>query len=273
MNVSRIAVCLVPALAISLITLCPTRGTTSEPMNNPRDVADLLDQYVQPRFLDDAGKIFGMDRVIHPVEGHRPVFSVSVALLDEIRWLENPTEKKIIAAVKATKYGYFVGFLHVAHTPGKATDRQWTNEDQLRLDMNKSEMSLSPLKVDSRVRFPVIYDLKFKPSRDWRLAQKKPSSLTADETLLLKAERETTPLMRRWEKTAIAATPKLIRGQSIEVPQGEWTLFLRPVKAAKASCVSCHAGAKRGDTLGVMLYAVTNAPRKALKSPSVQAGR
>ena len=40
---------------------------------------------------------------------------------------------------------------------------------------------------------------------------------------------------------------------------GNWRLVLRPVLASRDSCLGCHAGAKRGDTLGVMVYAVDKA--------------
>ena len=49
--------------------------------------------------------------------------------------------------------------------------------------------------------------------------------------------------------------PFLNRGRSLEASAEDWRFYARPVLAEK-SCVSCHVGAKEGQTLGVVAYAV-----------------
>ncbi len=47
----------------------------------------------------------------------------------------------------------------------------------------------------------------------------------------------------------------LVAGRSAEASADGWRLFARPVLADK-SCVSCHAGARVGENLGTVVYAV-----------------
>ena len=49
---------------------------------------------------------------------------------------------------------------------------------------------------------------------------------------------------------------RLERGAKINTQQGEWQVFLRPVKAERETCVSCHAGVKPGQVMGAMVYLV-----------------
>ncbi len=48
---------------------------------------------------------------------------------------------------------------------------------------------------------------------------------------------------------------QLVAGRSAEAGVDGWRLFARPVLAEK-SCVSCHAGAREGENLGTVVYAV-----------------
>ncbi len=64
------------------------------------------------------------------------------------------------------------------------------------------------------------------------------------------------------EKKAIAALPKLRKGQEQYAETKEWGILMRPVLAAKQECLDCHTTAKRGDTLGVMVYAVRKTAQK-----------
>lgn len=53
---------------------------------------------------------------------------------------------------------------------------------------------------------------------------------------------------------------QLERGAKIDTQQAEWQVFLRPVKAEKATCASCHAGVKTGQVMGAMVYLVKKSP-------------
>ena len=61
----------------------------------------------------------------------------------------------------------------------------------------------------------------------------------------------------------MTALPRVKRGLSVQLSTATERVFLRPIKADKASCLSCHAGAKMGETLGAMVYTVSlNSPLK-----------
>jgi len=66
------------------------------------------------------------------------------------------------------------------------------------------------------------------------------------------------------EKKASGAIGRLAKGVSVDTTVGTWQVAFRPVRASKASCLNCHAGANAGDMLGVMAYAV----RKPVKPES-----
>ncbi len=58
------------------------------------------------------------------------------------------------------------------------------------------------------------------------------------------------------EKLAAPHLAQLKRGAGAETESGNWHVVMRPVRASRDSCLGCHAGARRGDTLGVMVYAI-----------------
>lgn len=68
-------------------------------------------------------------------------------------------------------------------------------------------------------------------------------------------------------KTCVQASPRLLRGQAVQADRGKWVIWMSPVRAEQETCLSCHTGAKRGDTLGVMAYAVS----KTANTPAIAA--
>lgn len=72
------------------------------------------------------------------------------------------------------------------------------------------------------------------------------------------------------DKAVLPEIAALRRGNGVDKDFGNWRVVLRPVRADHEACLGCHAGAKRGDTLGVMVYAVDkNTIRLPLKSTIV----
>ena len=59
-----------------------------------------------------------------------------------------------------------------------------------------------------------------------------------------------------YKERILPSTERLERGAKLDTRQGEWQIFLRPVKAEKETCVSCHAGVKPGQVMGAMAYLV-----------------
>jgi hypothetical protein len=71
----------------------------------------------------------------------------------------------------------------------------------------------------------------------------------------------------RLHRAAVDALPQMYREGTATKSLNSWMVTLRPVRASKQSCVGCHRGAKLGDTLGVLVYSVSQKP-----APSASAG-
>jgi len=75
------------------------------------------------------------------------------------------------------------------------------------------------------------------------------------------ATQEGTSRLWDWGDTHLSgvarpALTELRQGNGVDKDLGNWCVVMRPVRAWHNSCLGCHAGTKRGDTLGVMIYAV-----------------
>ncbi|MCA1597404.1 MAG: hypothetical protein LC772_13420, partial [Chloroflexi bacterium] len=132
-------------------------------------------------------------------------------------------ETAAMAGVNAAGRNYLIAFLHCAHIPG------------------------APQRAQSGKRPPELSPLLIKDPR-------------TDLGRLDRADGPYRELERRTEKRAIHDLPALRRGQALQARDGRWLIAMRPVKASSRSCLSCHAGAKLGDTLGVMVYGVDTRP-------------
>lgn len=74
------------------------------------------------------------------------------------------------------------------------------------------------------------------------------------------------------EKVVLPDLADLRRGGNVDKDFGNWRVCMRPVLASRPSCLGCHVGAKKNDTLGVMVYAVdkntVKAPIRAMQEGS-----
>lgn len=197
--------------------------STSASAETPQQVADALDKIVQPRFQDVSAGQFGMTRLIPVASGHQ-----SVGFYDDFR-TSTPAEAALLAAADAPHHPYIMAFLHCTHVSGHVPGRFGTRPDGVprpwlaRITSRAFALPLSPEHVQASME------------RDMPLIQ----------------------------KTATDALPALREGKSQGKSAGDWLVVMRPVRASTDTCLGCHAGARRGDTLGVMVYAVRN---KAVRS-------
>lgn len=201
--------------------------------DSPRKVAELLDCFVQNRFGQADGRL-GVSRMV-TLQGHE-----RVRLFPETTF-----EKELMGRIKAGRRPYAVSFLHVDRPPAisKETVRSYPQYTAARRASSKPY--LLPLGMDLMTARP-------KPPR-------RPMSEKLARTLYA-------AMMRRMEKVrrdqepiaakAAAGLPRLRRGDPVNLTSGEWEVALRPVRA-KAACLGCHTRSKAGDTLGVMVYAVS----------------
>jgi len=130
-------------------------------------------------------------------------------------------EKKVLEEVKAIGRDYFIAFLHVSHKPGK---------------YRAGHAGAAP-RSEIQPYLSHIFT-----ERDRYREKKDRLSSTQWADLL---------------QVAVGELPALRNGKSATASFEKWGVMLRPVSARK-SCLDCHAGAKEGETLGVMVYGVAN---------------
>ncbi len=171
-----------------------------------------------------------LDGIVQPrFQQNAGRFGVDRVLLDghdDIYGLSAITakEKRDFRRANAAHRPYVVAFLHCAHKPGHYSD--------------------SKERADGATK-PYLEPLA--------------SATTTQEG----AEK-----LRLWadghlEKVVLPDLADLRRGDNVDKDFGNWRVSMRPVLAARPACLGCHAGAKKNDTLGVMVYAVDKNTVKA----------
>ena len=133
---------------------------------------------------------------------------------------EAPGERRLIRRVYGSHRSVVIAFLHMRHKPGAHIDPK------------------TP---------PQAQDADFQPSVD---------ALAAIGASQAGTDRTYDWAYKNLTRVALSSLPALRRGQGRTVDYQNWLVVMRPVLATHASCVGCHTGAKHGDTLGVMVYAV-----------------
>lgn len=148
---------------------------------------------------------------------------------------ETSRERRLFRQVKDSHRPYVVAFLHCRHKPGAHIDPKTPPEKRT----------------------------DFKPSVD---------TLTA-----IGGTQKGTDHLYGWagahlQKIVLPYLPQLRQGQPQQTEYQNWVVVMRPVRAEHEACLSCHAGAKRGDTLGVMVYAVDKNPKIVGRSYTLSGG-
>lgn len=138
-----------------------------------------------------------------------------------------PSERRRFRRINAARHAYVVAFLHCGHKPGRDLISKTRGSGEAVKPYLQMLVTATATNPGSQKLF------------DW--------SSTHLEL----------------EKAVLPDLPVLRRGTGLNQDLGHWRLVLRPVLASRDSCIGCHAGAKRGDTLGVMVYAVDKAVNRA----------
>ena len=219
---------------LSAATLASSHGQAGHyfQTDTTHQVADCLDSLIQPRFQDNRAGVFGLTRVVTPeqlagVRGH-----MGLAVLQP----KTPTEAALLHQANAAHRDYVVAFLHCAHVPGHLRDT-----------------TLLP-NYRTAGEKPYLQTLATHPVRQIDAAQQAQVVNLFGRTHL--SDADTAAISRK----AISDLPSLRQGISQEVSVNNWLVVMRPIAAAHDSCLGCHEGAHHGDTLGVMVYAVSKKP-------------
>lgn len=141
---------------------------------------------------------------------------------DNVSWVNpnNVSEKRLFNQVIASHRSYILAFLHCRHKPGAHTHPPKPAE---------------PLDSD------------FQPSTDALIAVGATEAGT--ERTFDWANKVLNPVV-------LPHLKQLKQGRPAQTEYENWVIVMRPVRATHQACLYCHTGTKRGDTLGVMVYAV-----------------
>ncbi|MGI4789690.1 MAG: hypothetical protein ACRYFS_12660, partial [Janthinobacterium lividum] len=129
----------------------------------------------------------------------------------------NTKERRQFQQINSAHRPYVVAFLHCAHKPG-----------QDRVSKERGDALTQP-------SLQVLATATATENGSGRLWQ------WADANLF---------------KVTRPALTELRQGYGVNKDYGNWYVVMRPVRALHQACLGCHAGAKQGDTLAVMVYAV-----------------
>ena len=140
--------------------------------------------------------------------------------------VDTPEEKEWIANVNAANRDYAISLLHCAPKP------------------NDGNYTVTP-------KPQLLYFNQTRLSRDWTNYSPGAKDVAAKNGLDMEAI----------QKKATTALPKLMAGKELRAKDASWEVLMRPVRAFKQECLSCHTDAKPGATLGVMVYAVRKTRR------------
>lgn len=186
------------------------------------DVAEALDRIIQPRFQKFDGR-FGVAERLLRVRGH-----------DAARLrAETPVEQKWFAAADASGRDYVIAFLRCAHVPARS-----------RYDPGRGEVRLTN---DQRQAIGGMRDrLAF---IDGSIRNPAGASPKSGYTTFGRNRAE-------WEQAARRGLTRLKDGEHVDSETRGWLLAMRPVVASQDACLRCHTDSSRGQTLGVMVYAV-----------------
>ena len=135
--------------------------------------------------------------------------------------VETKHERRLFRTVRQAGHSYIIGMLHCAHKPGHHVNVNPAEEPVPDPILNPTYKAITS--VNST-------DHKAGKSFNW-------------------ANDHLTKVLRPY-------AARLQAGQDLTAVYGGWLVVMKPIHAAHDSCLGCHVGAKRGDTLGVMIYSI-----------------
>jgi len=237
----RTAASLAAVGAAPLLLCLYSSGLQGQPTSEPllpastlsaRQVADDLDAIIQPHFQDDKASVFGMGRVMPLIKGHA---AISLALRSDGFQTKSAAEERLLRRAASAERPYSVNFLHCAHVPGGPPDFS-------------TQSTVFGQSATSKYRSNITEIMEWTPGVSPRLSPPQVTDFIAASNARL----------RLVDRAASEALPSLLKGEPQEKTVDGWLVVMRPVRASKSTCLTCHTGAKLDDTLGVMVYAVQN---------------
>jgi hypothetical protein len=233
----------------------PASGEKEGAATEVQRVVVPLDRILQARFQEEAQE-FGVARIGPAVAGHDALgrygeVLASTFLIRSVRRNENAAkragEQRLLDDARRVGNDFIIGFLHIGHTPGQYKAPPGFAPTPVR--RVEERLSLLGVRDDDTQFF-------FRRSDTAAQFAKRPVSGPIAQDRRMQDAIKNASLVARWERAAKDALPRLRQGQAIDTPVGNYVLALRPVRAEQEACLGCHVGAKKNETLGVLVYAV-----------------
>lgn len=222
--ISAVGIAMGGSALLLAVALTGSWGQSIGKADTPLKVAETLDCLLQPKFQTFDGR-FG-------VSERTEELCMDDYFQTRLR-IETAQDRKYHALAEAAHRDYFVMFLHCAQKPAAKYRDKADRRDRLQ---STKEVALP---LPDGPSLDVIDAKRGAPATRERLRN------------LLYAQG------KQWQKACVSELPRLRRGERVNADSGDWLLAMRPVRAVKRECLGCHTSAKKGDTLGVMVYAVS----------------
>ena len=240
------------------------------PDKDAMQMARQLDHIAQERFASARMVVFGISRISSAATTRQHVNSMAP---------ETPVEVAALARVNASRRDYLVSFLHCASVPAAGPAPRPMPLPGVSVVFTApaaspaynpffSAVSAAPGMLPAPVH-PYLTPLivhqpvsSMLPTPRLTALSTPGAPVSAGFLTAAPISPQSASLQQQLLLQAQAAMPRLAQGRTFSQTKEGWTLLLSPISASKDSCLTCHLGAKRGDTLGIMAYAVSNTVRQ-----------
>ncbi len=208
--------------ALSLLAL----SSMATPRDKTKNFIEHLDAYFLPPFQKTMDK-FGFGRLRHKSRGHAEALSIvpeSLALLD--------SEKKgsiLAAEASGLQLELRVAMFHLRPVPDAYAQNGFA-------DFNEPNAQILVTAPDPLLKAP-----PFRETKRMEVFSEQLEQIQHEEEKLL--------------NDAVRFKLNEVRsGKGVTFSEKGWKFVLRPIRAESAACLSCHTDAKKGETLGALVY-------------------
>ncbi len=212
-------------------------SSIAAPMDKTQTFIEHLDAYFLPPFQETLTGEFGMGRLRPKSRGHtksRDSFPVALQRMDSGRIVDpNGPAQRLAKEAKSLRVELRVAMLHLRTLPD-----------------SYSSSGLVPLKgslAQILVESPeprLVVDKDSTPQERSRL-------MIPFSKHLEKARRDEEALLN---DAILFKLNEARSGKEVTFTEKSWKFVLRPIRAESATCLSCHTDAKKGETLGALVY-------------------
>ena len=220
-------------LAVSVMAL----SSIAAPIDKTQTFIEHLDAYFLPPFQETLPGEFGMGRLRPKSRGHtksRDFFPVVLQRMNSGRVVDpNGPAPRLAKEAKSLRLELRVAMLHLRALPD-----------------SYSTSGLAPFKGSQAQIFVESPEPRLEVDKD-STPQERSRLMIPFSKHLEKARRDEEALLN---DVILFKLTEARAGKDTAFSEKGWKFVLRPIRAESAACLSCHTDAKKGETLGVLVY-------------------